>query len=340
MINLESGSSLYYSLLWTDAAAKERYLQRLTLIQALNSTLDDVQDPQVAQQKIHWWHEELERMLNGEARHPATQACQSSFVSNSTNVGSNADTNPIMFACLAVLSSVSDVRFTPPATMKDRDEQLIKNFTARLALLSHALSEDINDLALTSHPALAAEGLAKHEQLIRLPALLHRGHAVFSDDTYKSHKVTPSDLATDVRVAKVEESNNDSLSSPSLAGEPLHGLSSTDMPGTGMPATGMPATTSEIAKPGIVIPIVEDKPGKQSLLKAAIEDTHATLLKATIHPDVSKRYRQEALLPLWRLLILRRKQLALWENKQPNLLREHMQLTPISKLFHAWRNRR
>jgi hypothetical protein len=303
--NLEPGSSLYYSLLWTDSAAKDRYLKRLNLLQSLNGTLDDVQDPEVAQQKIHWWHEELERMINGSARHPATQACQESIQHSNTNLTKD-ETNPIMFACLAVLSSVSDVRFTPPATMGDRDQQLVKNFTARLALLSHALSDDINDLDMTSHPAIAAEGLAKHEQLLRLPALLHRGHAVFSDETYKTHNVTPSDLAADVRVSADSDSNDETTAPASLAG----------------------------------IPVIEDKPGKKSLIKAAVEDTHAALLKATIHSGVNHRYRQAALLPLWRMIVLRRKQLALWEKKQPDLLREHMTLTPVSKLFHAWRNRR
>jgi hypothetical protein len=302
---LEPGSSLYYSLLWTDASAKERFIKRMNLLESLNNTLDDVQDPEVAQKKIHWWHEELERMISGCARHPATQGCQSSFLPSNTLFAKTVP-NPIMFACLAVLSSVSDVRFTPPATDKDRNEQLIKNFTARLALLSHALSDEITDLDMTSHPAIAAEGLAKHEQLIRLPALLHRGHAVFSDETYKLHHVSPSDLASDVRVAANPESDMEMKTPTSLAG----------------------------------IPVIEEKPEKQSIIRAAIEDTHAALLNASIHPEVSSRYRQEALLPLWRMIILRRKQLALWENKQPDLLREHMTLTPVSKLFHAWRNRR
>lgn len=336
MINLEPGSSLYYSLLWTDNDTKERYVQRLTLLQSLNNTLDDVQDPQVAQQKIHWWHEELERMLNSEARHPATQACQGSFASSSSQF-SDATTNPIMLACLALLSSVSDARFTPPATMKDRDEQLIKNFTARLALMSHALSNDLSDLKLTSHSAIAAEGLAKHEQLIRLPALLHRGHAAFSDDTYKFYKITPGDLAAGVRVSSNTEPTEDYASVAKANRMPGGGAP----PDYGKSAGKMPATGSLAAtNPAMMIPIVEDKPGKQLIIKAAIEDTHAALLKASIHPEVSSRYRHEPLLPLWRMIILRRKQLALWEHKQPNLLREHMTLTPLGKFFHAWRNRR
>ena len=301
MSQIEPGSTLYYSLLWTDPESKDRFVNRMNLVLALNGTLDDVQDPEVAQKKIHWWHEELERMVNGEARHPATKACQTS-VSRVAIKSDQTTTNPAMLACLAVLSSVSDVRFTPPNSMEDRDRQLVKNFTARLALLSHALSNDVNDLEINSHPAIAAEGLAKHEQLQRLPALLHRGHAVFSDDTYKSHGITPSDLAKDVRVADDAEPNSNKLNG--------------------------------------VIPIIEEKAGKLSLTKAAIEDTHASLLKASVHPSVSKRYRQGALLPIWRLIILRRKQLELWESKQPNLLRENMALTPLTKFFHAWRNRR
>lgn len=320
MLSLESGSSLYYSLLWTENPTRERFVRRLNLLQSLNSTLDDVQDPAVAQQKIHWWHEELERMLNGESRHPATQACQHELTGFDSGLV-DSKTNPMMFACLAILSSVSDVRFTPPATMNDRDEQLVKNFTARLALLSHALSGDVHDLDMTTHSAVAAEGLAKHEQLIRLPALLHRGHAVFSDETYKTHNVKPSDLAADVRVAAAVEPDIEAMASPSS-------------PAT--PAAGTPTAKSS----AVIIPIMEDKPGKRSIIKAAIEDTHAALLKASIQSEVSQRYRHDPLLPLWRLIILRRKQLALWEKEQPNLLREHMTLTPLSKLYHAWRNRR
>lgn len=302
MHSYEPGSSLYYSLLWTDNEAKARFAQRLNLIQSLTRTLDDVQDPDVAHQKIHWWHEELERMIIGQARHPATLGCQNSARSARKPLA-NDDPHPLLEACLAILSSVSDQRFTPPATIQDRNDTLVKNFTARLALLSHALSASEHDLDMTSHPAIAAEGLAKHEQLIRLPALIHRGHPVFSDETYKLHNVTPGDLAAGIRVAANPPGNARSTSINS-------------------------------------IPIVEDKPGKKTIIKTAIEDTHATLVKATIHPDVAGRYRQAPLLPLWLLIILRRKQLALWENKQPDLLKEHIRLTPVAKLYHAWRNRR
>jgi len=137
-MNTETGSSLYYSLLWTDESARARYVNRLHLIQALNSTLDDVQDPQVAQKKIHWWHEEIERMISTEARHPATKACQSD-IPHDKEAALELHTL-VSSACLAILSSVSNVRYTPPATDDERNEQL-RN-TNNCLVYQHCFTED------------------------------------------------------------------------------------------------------------------------------------------------------------------------------------------------------
>jgi len=299
---------LYYSLLWTEEQARARYLNRLQLVNALNTTLDDVQDPQVAEKKIHWWHEEIERMIAGEARHPSTKACQQDFVAG--HESSTSGDSAIAGACLSLLSSVSTVRFTPPETMEQRREQLVSNFRGRLALLSHALSNEIADLAPDSHPEIAAEALAKHDLLARLPSLLHRGQPVFCTEDYKAHGISPSDLAAGVRVAAAESASAEN-------GDEL-------------------ANKSTLAS----IPVVSEKNGTVTMLSSAIEDTHASLVKACVKPDVSERYRHTSLLPLWRIIVLRRKQLALWQKKQPNLLREQMSLTPLSKFLCAWRHRR
>ena len=304
MITVEQGSSLYYCLLWTDTDARERFIRRLNLVQALSTTLNDVQEHQVAEKKIHWWHEELQRMCEGSARHPSTKACQDDAALLTKQYPDLAE-NPFMTGCLSLLSSTSTTRFTPPQTISERQSQLVENFQSRLALLSHALSESVEDLEVATHPEQAAEALGKHDQLSRLPSLIHRGHPVFSDETYKSHNVNPNDLAAGIRVA----SNPENLSH-----------------NTGNTLVG--------------IPIIEEKAGKKSLLTEAIADTHATFADATTRTTVSSRYRREPLLPIWRLLVLRRKQLALWEKNRPDLLVEHMALTPIAKLFHAWRNRR
>lgn len=264
-------------------------MHRLGLIRALSTTLEDVQEPHVAEQKIHWWHEEIQRLLTGVARHPDFQPCQSELASVAA----------AQAPCLAILSAASTQRFTPPATKAEADLLITQSFTARQALLAHALSESADDLDIDTHSDDAALALGKHEQLSRLPSLIHRGLPVFSDETYKEFNIQASDLAEHIRVAS-------SSSSTSLK----------------------------------QIPIVVEKPGRQALLKAAISATHDQLRNALSNDDVVNRYKQKPYLPIWRLLVLREKQLALWQRTPPDLLRERTTLTPLAKLYTAWRNKR
>ena len=323
MSTIREGSSLYYSLLWTEARARQRFIDRLALIQALGSTLDDVQEPQVAERKIHWWHEELQRMVDGEARHPATKGCQDAirFTDSETDAENPAGQSAGLAACLALLSAVSTSRFSPPATSADADELIEQSFTARLALLSHALSSDIGDLDTASHSAQVARALGKFDQLSRLPPLLHRGHAVFSDDTYQKYKLRPTDLASHIRVASNTEGADDVHAGEAAAGS----------------ADSERAQQSSSLN---AIPVVVENPARVTLIADAIADTHAELTTACNEPAVSQRYRTAPLLPLWRLVILREKQVKLWQQKQPDLLRERLTMTPLSKLFWAWRNKR
>lgn len=309
MIRIHEGSSLYYSLLWTDPAARERFVSRLNLIQALNGTLDDVQEPQVAERKIHWWHEELQRMFDGQARHPATQACQINLTRTPALTAESEsavnDHAPMLSACLDILSSVSTSRFTPPKDDTEADARLTRNHVAQLALLSHALSEHDDDLHQDSHSDIAALALAKHGQLSKLPYLLHRGHPVFSDEMYQRHKTKPADLAQHVRVAQPADAA-DQTGSGQLKG----------------------------------IPVVQASAGKEHLIASVLSDAHATLRNAIDDEKTTRRYRRPPLLPIWRLLVLREKQAALWLKTKPDMLRQRTTLTPLKKFFIAWRNRR
>ena len=290
MSSIEEGSSLYYSLLWTPPATRQRFIDRLDLVRSLAGALDDVHEPQVAEHKIHWWHEELERMLTGASRHPAAQACQGSLP------------GPALPACLGILSASSTTRFTPPSTTAEADALLVQDQVARLALLAHALSDDVAELDLGSHPHNVARALGRHEQLSRLPYLVHRGQAVFSDETYRQFGLQPADLAARVRVAEdARQPEGSTLGS---------------------------------------IPVVVEKPDRQELLCDRVAAATAEARQALADPLVSRRYRQAPLLPLWRLLVLREKQLSLWQEKQPDLLRERLVLTPLTKFYWAWRHRR
>jgi phytoene synthase len=306
VIAIREGSSLHYSLLWTDPDDRQRFIERLNLIRELGTTLDDVQEPQVAEAKIHWWHEELQRMIEGKARHPAVQTCQASLAAASV---------PALQACLDILSSASTQRYTPALTNDDADALLEKSYRARLALLAHSLSGRTDDLDTHSHPSPAARALGKHEQLYRLPQLIHRGQPVFSEESYRAHDIRPTDLAARVRVMG-------------------------NVPGS-IPGEEPRDAADRLSDrtPGI-IPIAVDRPGRESLLRAVVADTLAELQHAVDDVDTRQRYRQTPLLPLWRLLVLREKQVALWHRLKPDLLRERSTLTPLVKLYWAWLHRR
>ncbi len=306
-ISIRDGSSLYYSLLWTESPIRQRFAQRLTLIKALATTLDDVQEPQVAEKKIHWWHEELQRLTDGSARHPATQQNQEHLLG----------LEKAQTACLDIVSVAATQRFTPASTNEENDANIVKSYRARLALLAHALSNVENDLEADSHTHLAALGFGQYEQLVRLPNLIHRGLPVFSDELYKQFGIRPNDLAELIRI-DASASHNSAASDETSA-----------------PAA-QPAAGSRLA--GITVSV--DKPGRRQLLAYVIASNQSTLGKAVSDKLTTQRYRTQPLLPIWRLLVLRKHQLDLWSKHQPNLLRERTTLTPLAKLFRAWQNRR
>lgn len=290
--NIREGSSLYYSLLWTEPQARTRFENRLGLINALVTTLDDVQEPQVAEKKIHWWHEELQRLREAQARHPAAKSCQADL----------KGLEKAQAVCLDILSVSSSQRFSPASTIEQSNQAITQSYLARLALLAHALSNNPSDLDTSSHTGEAARAFGYYEQLARLPTLVHRGLPVFSDELYHNYQIKPHDLAARIRIAGDENSNNGS----SLKG----------------------------------IPVSTEKTPVQPLINHVIDNCKKAFDDAVMHEQTIKRYRDNALLPLWRLLVLRQQQQKLWQKKRPDLLREHLTLTPIVKLYHCWLNKR
>ena len=313
--NLESavrqGSSLHYSLLWTDAAAKSRFINRLALINAMATTLDDVQEHQVAEKKIHWWHEEIQRLHDGSARHPATQQNQTDL----------QGLDVAQMACLEIISVASTQRFTAAGTCATGEAELIRSFKARLSLLAHALSESTSDLDTGTHLDSVALAFGLYDQLVRLPALIHRGLPVFSDELYEQFKIRPQTLAEHIRVAKSAQLDTEP-DKTHLTPAPLASASTT--------LKSIPVVSEKSAS---------EASGRHRLLAHAIAHCRDALSSAMNDSQCVQRYRSDAMLPLWRLLVLRKYQLELWQKQQPDLLRERTTLTPLVKLFRAWQHR-
>ncbi len=176
------GSSLYYSLWGVADPGRTRTLARLALGQALMDALLDVATPEVAHKKLHWWHEELERLHQGQARHPNTKACRDL-----------AGDDKARDAALDVLGAAADERYTPAATMKELDERLARGYGGLLALCEASLA---GTSVTETRDALSplAVGLGHHHRLTHLPRLLAAGQPVFPNELYERHGTEPASL--------------------------------------------------------------------------------------------------------------------------------------------------
>lgn len=179
---LRDGSTLYYSFLFAEPAARERVIETLKLINVISTTLYDVSESQVAEKKIHWWHEELARLSKRTARHPAVVAVQEHL--HSPNA---------VKACLSILSAAANERYSPMASEQDWQEMLIADYGARLSLVDHALG---NNKPAAANQA-AALGLGQTHRLSTLATRLQYGYSVFSDEHFAQFKITPEQLLND-----------------------------------------------------------------------------------------------------------------------------------------------
>ncbi len=176
------GSNLYYALWGVEDAVRKSCLARLSLGRALDDALLDVTSPEVAHQKLHWWHEELDRLHDGRARHPETLAC-----------ADLANDEAARDAALNVLGAAADERYRPPKTKHELDSCIARGSHGLMALVLSGL-ETRPVQALDAAVAPLAEGLALHYRLARLPHLMSAGQAVFAADLYAQHGIEASTL--------------------------------------------------------------------------------------------------------------------------------------------------
>ncbi len=196
------GSSLYYSALYADEDTRHRSLRTLNLISIIANSLIDVQDPAVAQQKIHWWHEELERLSTGNATHPALIACQSIH-----------DNQRLKSHCSAILSAAANERMTPAHTEADLYAQLRPDYIARGSLLLDGLyGEPASDAIAERVVPVVADAFTHGERLRQIRRLLYRGIAVFSDEYYEKFNLKPEALVAHMNSEEPDEQINQLMS--------------------------------------------------------------------------------------------------------------------------------
>ena len=270
---MREGSSLYYALWGVDDAARERACARLELGTALAQAVDDVTEPDVARRKIHWWHEELERLHGGTPRHPAAKACVEL-------AGSDA----AMARALDVLGSAAEERLDPAEDQGTLEARLARGAGARAWLVLDGIDAPAlhgSDTLPDAWTGLAT-GLGLHERLARLAELLSRRHRVFAQQTWQRHAAGPAD-----------------------------------------PGSDDPARAAR---------------GNRVIDEAVERARHVLDDGVRAAAAACERGRPaRAVVVLGRL---RERQLARWAaDRQPDLVRVRPSLTPLRKLYIAWRNR-
>ncbi len=75
-ISLQPGSSVYYSLLFSDVQQRAAINALYRFQQQISHIVDECSETSTAQHKLGWWRTELERLFQGQGRHPLSQTLQ------------------------------------------------------------------------------------------------------------------------------------------------------------------------------------------------------------------------------------------------------------------------
>ncbi len=77
---IPDGSNLYYATIFDCKKNKALIIAFHAFLYELSDIIQECSDPGVARIKLKWWHEEIERLFNQQARHPVTKQMQECIV--------------------------------------------------------------------------------------------------------------------------------------------------------------------------------------------------------------------------------------------------------------------
>lgn len=70
----KSGSSFYYSFLFLSPEKYQAIIPIYAFCREVDDIVDDCQTPEIAEQKLAWWHTEVQALFSGKPTHPITKA--------------------------------------------------------------------------------------------------------------------------------------------------------------------------------------------------------------------------------------------------------------------------
>ncbi len=177
------GSTLYYALLKVDSTKRDQMLDLLALCKTLAGTLHDVREVTVAEKKLHWWHEEIERLHDqsgtNTARHPATSAVTALVKYYAIEAES----------WYAILRSNNDEKFINAENNETFITRLTTDYGARISLCCQLL----DDAQLPAQQDWAT-GLGLFDRLSRFRHLHGLGYPVLPDSDYAAVGIEPAQI--------------------------------------------------------------------------------------------------------------------------------------------------
>lgn len=175
------GSDLYYVLRKVPRMLRGRYLGIAALAKELNRTAEEYREVSVAEKKLVWWHEDIERFFKGEASHPILQSLmpwQSSLSQTAmlALVEANAlslkthifETRAELFQHYQHLGGIKFDLIFPPPTGRGNEETKVR----------HLLG--IRDEVL--------------RHLIHFQTFLGRQHLYFAMEDFQAHGIDPTPI--------------------------------------------------------------------------------------------------------------------------------------------------
>jgi phytoene synthase len=85
---IPDGSNLYYATLFEPEKNKNIIISLHALLHELTDIIHECSDPGIARIKLHWWHEEIERLFQQQPRHPVTRQLMTCLTIDQTLISS------------------------------------------------------------------------------------------------------------------------------------------------------------------------------------------------------------------------------------------------------------
>lgn len=179
------GSAFYYATLFEDSGLRCALFPLFALHYEVTDSLIASPDPGVTRLKLHWWFEEIQRLLDGHARHPVTRQLLPLLDSGVVD-------KPVLISYMDTVSSLTHKQSA--TTLKD----WLDNYSSGLGLIWGSAGR-----ISTTAEAPPAESIQRHGGMIFVLDLLQdinrfttQGYDFLPDELLEKHHIPAERLMT------------------------------------------------------------------------------------------------------------------------------------------------